>query len=44
MDQNTEYEHYYDGIPERIKKMSLEELEKAIEIEKRKYDEINKDK
>ena len=28
-------ESYYDGIPKEIKKMSLEELEKAIEEEKK---------
>lgn len=36
------YYGYYDGIPEDIKKMSTEELEKAIEEEKKKCDEMNK--
>ena len=35
-------EGYYDGIPEEIKKMSLDELEKAIAEEKKKCDEMNK--
>ena len=39
---DKEYYGYYDGIPEKIKEMSLEELEKAIEEEKKKCDEMNK--
>jgi len=35
-------EGYYDGIPENIKDMSLEELEKAIEEERKKCEEMNK--
>lgn len=34
---------YYDGIPDDIKNMSLDELEKAIQEEQKKCDEMNKD-
>ncbi len=35
---------YYDGIPEEIKKMTPDELEKAIAEEKKKCEEMNKTK
>lgn len=35
-------EGYYDGIPRDVSEMSLEEIEKAIEEEKRKSEEMNK--
>ena len=41
MEYNGHY-GYYDGVPEYIKKMTPEELEKAIEEEKKKCDEMNK--
>lgn len=41
---NTEYEHYFDGIPpelsERHEKMTMEELEAEIENEKKKSEEL----
>ena len=36
------YGYYDGGIPEEIKKMSIEELNKAIEEEKKKCEEMNK--
>ena len=33
---------YYDGIPKEIEEMTLEELEKAIEVEKQECEKINK--
>lgn len=41
IDANCDMYGYYDGIPDDIKNMSLEELEKAIEEEKKKCDEMN---
>lgn len=38
--RNFDFESYYDGIPEDIKSMSLEELEKAIEEEKLKNEQL----
>ena len=32
---------YYDGIPEYIEKMSLKELESAIEEEKERCEKLN---
>lgn len=40
----ADFEGYYDGIPEYIQKMPLEELEKALAEEKKKCDEMNKKK
>lgn len=31
--ENKVFYHYYDGIPEEIQKMTLEEIEKALEEE-----------
>lgn len=33
---------YYDGIPEYIRKMTLDELNKLIEEETKKCEEMNK--
>ena len=33
---------YYDGIPEKIKKMTIEEIEEAIKIEEKKCEIMDK--
>lgn len=45
MNNKSEFaDGYYDGIPEYILKMNPEQLEKFIEDETRKCEELNKSK
>ena len=38
----SDFYGYYDGIPEEIENMTIEELEEAIIKEKQKCDEMNR--